>query len=292
VTVIRRFASGLRLNVHAHTLLPDGVFYEDASGALRFHVLVPPSDDDIADLVATVRKRILLLLERRGHGALSADDASCDDDPVQAAEPALAPLLGASVAVGAEDRPGLERLCCYLLRPAVPEQRLQLLDDGRVLLELKHEWNDGTSHLVLDPLDLLARLVTFMPKPRTNLILYHGLFAANAKWRPRVVAYRGPREEADGRSVATATPPGPCSRGEPESQSSRTESASNYSWSDLMQRSFGVDVLDCPKCHHPMQLIAVILAGAAAQSILEHLGLPTELPEPRPARAPPDHDWN
>jgi hypothetical protein len=28
VTVIQRFASGLRLNVHLHTLLPDGVFYE------------------------------------------------------------------------------------------------------------------------------------------------------------------------------------------------------------------------------------------------------------------------
>jgi hypothetical protein len=65
--VIQRFASGLRLNVHLHTLLPDGVFYENNAGALRFHELPAPSDDDIAQLVATVRRRVLRLLERRGH---------------------------------------------------------------------------------------------------------------------------------------------------------------------------------------------------------------------------------
>jgi hypothetical protein len=117
------------------------------------------------------------------------------------------------------------------------------------------------------------------------------VFAANAKWRPRVVAYRSPNEEADGRSDATATAPDPRSSGEPESQLSHAH-RTNYAWSDLMQRSFGVDVLDCPKCHHPMQLIAVVLSGAVAQSILEHLGLPTELPEARPARAPPHYDCN
>jgi hypothetical protein len=28
-----------------------------------------------------------------------------------------------------------------------------------------------------------------MPKPRSNLVVYHGVFAANAKWRSRVVDY-------------------------------------------------------------------------------------------------------
>ena len=42
VTVIQRFASGLRLNLHLHTLMLDGVFYETQSGELRFYSLYTP----------------------------------------------------------------------------------------------------------------------------------------------------------------------------------------------------------------------------------------------------------
>ena len=42
------------------------------------------------------------------------------------------------------------------------------------MLELKTEWQDGTSHLVFEPLDLLARLAALTPRPRINLIVYHG----------------------------------------------------------------------------------------------------------------------
>ena len=41
------------------------------------------------------------------------------------------------VAIAAEDRPRLERLCRYLLRPPVAQERLTLLPDGRVLVTLK-----------------------------------------------------------------------------------------------------------------------------------------------------------
>ncbi len=34
--------------------------------------------------------------------------------------------------------------CRYLLRPAVAQDRLRLLDDGRVMLTLKSAWADGT----------------------------------------------------------------------------------------------------------------------------------------------------
>ena len=86
--------------VHHHTLVPDGVFYEDDDGALQFHGLPPPTDEDVQRLVATVRKRIVRLLERCGLGdPTTPGDAAADtdSDPVHAAEPALAPLLGASV---------------------------------------------------------------------------------------------------------------------------------------------------------------------------------------------------
>lgn len=39
------------------------------------------------------------------------------------------------------------------------EDRLQLTADGRVLLELKSEWADGTSHLLFEPLELVGGLM-------------------------------------------------------------------------------------------------------------------------------------
>jgi hypothetical protein len=50
------------------------------------------------------------------------------------------------------------------------------------------------------------------------------------------------------------------------------------SWSVLMKRTMGLEVLDCPRCHARMKLIAAIEDPAVARKILLHLNLPTRLP--------------
>ena len=95
------------------------------------------------------------------HGPLHAHDAGYD--------------LHAAVTVPAGERPQLERLCRYVFRPPLGQHRLQRLADGRVAVALQHEWADGTSHLVFTPGELLQRLATLVPRPRVNLLLYHGL---------------------------------------------------------------------------------------------------------------------
>lgn len=60
-----------------------------------------------------------------------------------------------------------------------------------------------------------------------------------------------------------------------------------------MRRTFGFDVLACPRCGGHLRLIALIEQAAVIQRILGHLGLSSEVSVPRPARAPPlpiDHD--
>ena len=54
-----------------------------------------------------------------------------------------------------------------------------------------------------------------------------------------------------------------------------------------MRRTFGFDVLACPRCGGRLHLIAMIEEASVIQRILRHLGLPTQIPDPRPARAPP-----
>jgi hypothetical protein len=54
-----------------------------------------------------------------------------------------------------------------------------------------------------------------------------------------------------------------------------------------MRRSFGFDPLACSRCGGRLRLVATIDQRAVVDRILRHLGLPTDLPVPRPARAPP-----
>ena len=54
-----------------------------------------------------------------------------------------------------------------------------------------------------------------------------------------------------------------------------------------MRRSMGLDVVTSPRCGGRLRLIAVIDDPAVVEHVLRHLGLPTEIPEARPARAPP-----
>jgi len=55
----------------------------------------------------------------------------------------------------------------------------------------------------------------------------------------------------------------------------------------LMQRSFGFDVLACPRCGDRLELIALIEDPKVIRRVLSHLGLPIEVPTARPARPPP-----
>jgi hypothetical protein len=88
--------------------------------------------------------------------------------------------LDANVWVSANDRAGLERLCRYVLRPPFAQERVRLRSDGRVALELKMAWRDGTRALVFEPLEFLERWAAMTPRPETNLLICHGVLAPRA----------------------------------------------------------------------------------------------------------------
>ena len=313
VTFVQRFGGGLNLNVHFHTIAIDGVFVL-RDGALRFAKLRAPSDDEVARLMLTVRARVLRLLHRRG---LFLDDDTftdplADEHPALAAcytgsvgqRRALGPTHGRSVArVGAAPyalpverrsrrhahhqgfdlhadlairrtrRDRLEHLLRYCARPPIANHRLRELPDGRVALELKTEWSDGTTHLLFEPEELLERICSLIPRPQTNLVVYHGVLAANAEHRRCIVSYGRGTLPKDARA-----PSPPASR------------AAARRWAYLMQRAFGIDVLQCPRCGARMRVLAVILDPRAIRRILVHLRLPAAPPPITPARAPPDLD--
>lgn len=91
--------------------------------------------------------------------------------------------LHAAITVAADDRAALERLTRYVLRPPVAQERLAVTPEGRVLLTLKTEWGDGTTHLLFEPVEFLEKLAALTPRPRINLVLYHGILAPHARAR-------------------------------------------------------------------------------------------------------------
>jgi len=78
--------------------------------------------------------------------------------------------LHAAVRCGAEDRQALEQLCRYITRPALANERVQTNAAGQVVLKLKTPWRDGTTHLVMSPLEFMQRLAALVPRPRLHLI--------------------------------------------------------------------------------------------------------------------------
>jgi len=94
--------------------------------------------------------------------------------------------LHAGVATKAHQRKKLERLCRYIARPAVSEKRLSLTAHGKVRYELKTPYQDGTTHIIFEPLDFIAKLAALVPRPRVNLTRFHGVFAPNSKHRVQV----------------------------------------------------------------------------------------------------------
>jgi Putative transposase len=115
--------------------------------------------------------------------------------------------LHAAVAIDADDRDALERLCRYLSRPAIAQDRLELRAGDTTRVTLRHPWSDGTTHLDFARAELIARLAAFIPRPRINLVLYHGVFAPNAKLRRAVVSYGRPAPEPPPEASDDATKP-------------------------------------------------------------------------------------
>jgi hypothetical protein len=100
-------------------------------------------------------------------------------------------------------------------------------------------------------------------------VLYAGVLAPNAKFRPEVVALAAAPTESAREPRATQ------SRGERET------------WAELMRVTFERDVLLCPRCGGRLRHVATLLDAASARAVLAHLGLPVRGPPMAPAGRPP-----
>ena len=116
----------------------------------------------------------------------------------------------------------------------------------------------------------MQRLAALVPRPRLNLIRFHGVLAPNAKLRAEIVP-GGPINVSETADELDHAP-----------QHARS---ARMSWAQLLKRVFDIDIEHCPHCGGTMKIIAAILEPAVITKILAHLGLPTRAPPRAPARS-------
>ena len=164
--------------------------------------------------------------------------------------------LHAGVSAKAYQRDKVERLCRYIARPAVSTHRLERLPDGRISYELKTPYKNGTTHVVFEPLDFIARLAALVPKPRFHLTRFHGVFAPNSKHRA-VVTSDGKEKQPP--STATEPPSG------------IEERRGKMGWAMRLKRVFNIDVTVCKHCQGALRIIACIEDRQVINQILAHI---------------------
>jgi hypothetical protein len=210
VTAIQRFGSSLYFNLYFHVLALDGGYHLDDQERPQFFASQPPRPAELTRMVQDIGRRLERLVNR----------AEADDEPDPHRQLQLLAATGGDVAdptrrqprrsepsrrirgyedsyghfsleagsrTGAQDRRGLDRMCGYILRPAVALSRLGVDGEDRVVLTLRHPWRDGTVALRFEDEDFVARLAALVPPRGQHTVRYHGVLAPASPLRRQVV---------------------------------------------------------------------------------------------------------
>ncbi len=163
--------------------------------------------------------------------------------------------LHAGVSVDGGERTKLEHLVRYVARPALAIERLALTPAGNIRYTLKNPYRDGTTAVIFEPFDFLARLAALVPLPGVNLTRYHGVFAPAS-------ALRGAVTPA-GRGRSTL----------PEKKGVKPQPAKHASmnWMQRLKRVFCIEIETCQRCGGTLKVIASIEDRVLIDHILAHL---------------------
>src|SRR5262249_31338994 len=82
--------------------------------------------------------------------------------------------------------------CClvgHVVRGTTRRRRWRAVgrEANQVVLQLKSPYKDGTTHVVMSPMEFMESLAALVPGPRLHLIRFHGVLAPNAKLRSKII---------------------------------------------------------------------------------------------------------
>jgi hypothetical protein len=154
-----------------------------------------------------------------------------------------------------------------LLRGLIAKERITYEATGKVRLQLKTAYSDGTTHLQFTPDQFIKRIIALIPPPTQNLIRYIGVFGARHKKRSEITSLACPKKVKTKKKVYRSP------------------------WSELLKYVFKYEVSNCDHCGTKLTLVATITSQNICQKILNHLGRPANEVVVRSPRAPPEADY-
>lgn len=107
---------------------------------------------------------------------------------------------------------------------------------------MKTPYKNGTTHVIFEPLDFIARLSARVPKPRFHLTRFHGVFAPKSKQRAKVTS-----EEKEKQSQRSA---------ETKSLSEACDRRGKKNWAMRLKRVFNIEITVCRHCLRTLEVIA------------------------------------
>lgn len=268
VTGIQRFSTDLTLNLHFHSAVTAGVFIKETPDDPATFFPVPrPTHQEIAAVARKTCEWTRKILTRAGawHDVYDVSPTSLPticgyltlgkgpthlsrfcavaarketDAPVHRdGVPAFNLHVGKRIESG--DHKNLRRLLEYILSPPFAASQLRPDPERKdhVLFDLKRPMLDGTQVLRLTDHQFFDRLVWISPRPRANLLRFHGVYAPRYRFRSEVVP---------------ACPPPPAPQHDPSQTPEDCQA-----WGELLTHSYPQDVMRCSKCGGRMKLIAL-----------------------------------
>lgn len=141
----------------------------------------------------------------------------------------------------------------------------------------------GRTHLVMEPVAFLRRLVGIIPPPRRHLVRYSGVFGPASKQRAKLRALVPVPIDSNAETGAACGAASGASTTRSATSSSRSR---RLPWAELLRRVFADDILQCP-CGGRRSVIAVVTDPALVTTLLTALDLSSEPVTFAPARDPP-----
>ena len=283
VLVVQRFGGKANLHVHLHAVVSDGVFAlregAGGTGKLQFIPAPEPSPAEIAQLCERLRRSILRRVVRLG--AVPEESAR---EMLSRAHGGFS--LDASVRVAADDRPALERLIRYCLRPAISLKRLTYLPEAGLVRYRPLKTRPGEPAVIeWDAVEFLRRFSQLIAPPRLHLIRYAGALGPRHTLRPWVT--HAARQSVPYRELLAGAGRAPAAIQAAAAMARKALGAAARNWAACVRKVFEVDPILCPRCAVEMKPVAVITDDCELRRLLEHLRLPADFPKTAPARSPP-----
>jgi hypothetical protein len=174
--------------------------------------------------------------------------------------------LHAATHINALARERLFQMIEYQARPPVSPKRLEVLKDRKIKLRLKTPFSDGTTHVIMNPMDFMSRLKSLVPPPGQHQIIYFGVFSPACEDRDqfRLVPgtkkcdfYKAPKPKSD--------------KAEKDPKLDTSTPLNHSAWARHLKRTFKVDVSRCSRCGSDMKMMAILHNKAEIARYLDHV---------------------